>query len=72
MVTDGVACNRRVGKLYRLPGSEAFGCRRCHRLTYRSAQENHRWAGLAAVVARGIPGAKPAVVQRMLTRRAVG
>jgi len=40
-------CNRRVGVLYRLPGSNSFGCRRCLKLQYgtaryhRSPQEEH-------------------------------
>jgi len=38
----GVACNRRVGKLYLPPGAKYFGCRRCHDLTYRSCQAAHR------------------------------
>jgi hypothetical protein len=38
----GAGCNRRVGKLYLPPGGKLFGCRRCHRLTYRSAQEAHQ------------------------------
>jgi hypothetical protein len=39
LVGPGVACGRRVGKLYLPPGRVYFGCRRCYRLTYRSAQE---------------------------------
>jgi hypothetical protein len=35
---DGVACGRRVRKLY-LSG-RYFGCRHCHDLTYRSRQES--------------------------------
>jgi hypothetical protein len=35
---DGVACGRRVRKLY-LSG-RYFGCRHCHALTYRSRQES--------------------------------
>jgi len=40
-------CNRRVGVLYRLPGSNSFGCRLCFNLQYttaryhRSPQEEH-------------------------------
>ncbi len=39
LITDGVPCNRRVGKLY-LRG-RYFGCRHCHDLTYDSCQESH-------------------------------
>ncbi|QDU23612.1 hypothetical protein [Urbifossiella limnaea] len=42
LVVRGVACNRRAGKLYLPPGSRYFGCRTCHDLTYRSAQEAHQ------------------------------
>jgi hypothetical protein len=36
----GVACERRVAKLY-LPGNaEFFGCRHCYDLTYRSCKEH--------------------------------
>jgi hypothetical protein len=36
------ACGRRVGKLYLPPRGRYFGCRHCHRLTYRSAQEHDK------------------------------
>lgn len=39
---DGIACGRRVQKLYLPPGERYFGCRSCHDLTYRSAQEHDR------------------------------
>jgi hypothetical protein len=42
LIADGVACNRRVGKLYLPPGARYFGCRHCHRLTYRSVQEHDK------------------------------
>jgi hypothetical protein len=38
LVNNGIACNRRVRKLY-LSG-RYFGCRHCHRLVYRSSQES--------------------------------
>lgn len=41
LAANGAACNRRVGKLYLPPGSRYFGCRSCHRLTYRSCQASH-------------------------------
>ncbi len=42
LVVNNVPCNRRVGKLYLPPGDRYFGCRHCHRLTYRSAQEHDK------------------------------
>jgi hypothetical protein len=42
LIVGGVACNRRVGKLYLPPGAHYFGCRKCHDLTYESCQEAHR------------------------------
>lgn len=38
---NGVACNRRVGTLYLPAREKLFGCRHCHKLTYRSSQEAH-------------------------------
>ena len=35
---NGVKCARRVAKLFQPPHSPYFGCRFCHRLTYRSRQ----------------------------------
>ena len=35
-------CNRRVAKLYLPPGGRYFGCRLCHGLTYKSAQEHDK------------------------------
>ena len=40
LIVDGKACERRVSALY-LCG-RYFGCRNCHRLTYRSCQEAHK------------------------------
>jgi hypothetical protein len=42
LIVRGIACNRRAGKLYLPPGVKYFGCRKCHDLTYRSAQEAHQ------------------------------
>ncbi|MCC7085194.1 MAG: hypothetical protein IT427_09330 [Pirellulales bacterium] len=42
LIVNGVACNRRVGKLFLPPGARYFGCRKCHGLTYRSCQEAHQ------------------------------
>jgi len=41
LIVNGVACNRRAGKLYLSPGTRYFGCRICHNLTYQSSQEAH-------------------------------
>lgn len=42
LIVDGVSCKRRCGKLYLPPGAHYFGCRKCHKLTYRSCQESHQ------------------------------
>lgn len=42
LIVNGETCNRRVGKLFLPPGAKYFGCRNCHKLTYRSCQEAHR------------------------------
>ena len=52
LIVDGVACNRRVGKLYLPPGARYFGCRTCHRLTYRSCHQAHQAERLAGMLAR--------------------
>jgi hypothetical protein len=46
LLTGGVACNRRVGKLYLPPRSRYYGCRQCYQLTYTSCQESHRFDSL--------------------------
>ena len=38
LVANGVPCRRRCRILYRPWGALYFGCRHCHRLTYRSRQ----------------------------------
>jgi hypothetical protein len=50
LIVGGVACNRRVGKLYLPPGARYFGCRTCHRLTYRSCQEAHQAERMARML----------------------
>ena len=35
-------CGRRVGKLYLPPEERHFGCRHCHKLTYKICQEEHQ------------------------------
>jgi hypothetical protein len=42
LVVEGRPCCRRVRKLYLPPGGRYFGCRRCYRLTYKSAQEHDK------------------------------
>jgi hypothetical protein len=38
----GIPCRQRVRFLYLLPGGRSLGCRKCHDLTYRSAQEHDK------------------------------
>ena len=52
LVVSGRACNRRVRKLY-LRGSY-FGCRHCHKLTYRSCQESD--GRVYALIRAGLKG----------------
>jgi hypothetical protein len=40
LIEDGLACKRRVKKLFLPPGETYFGCRACYRLTYESAQSH--------------------------------
>jgi hypothetical protein len=40
LAVNGRVCRRRSGKLYL--GGRYFGCRVCHKLTYRSSQEAHQ------------------------------
>jgi len=40
LITNGVPCGRRVGKLYLPAQDRYFGCRHCHRLTYTSCQSS--------------------------------
>jgi hypothetical protein len=42
LVVNGQSCHRRVGKLYLPPARRCFGCRQCHQLTHRSAQEHDK------------------------------
>jgi hypothetical protein len=42
LLVNGVGCGRRVAKLYCPPGARYYGCRHCHRLTYRSVQEHDK------------------------------
>ena len=40
LIRDGYPCKRRVRALYSTPREKLFGCRQCHNLTYRSAQQH--------------------------------
>jgi len=42
LILNGIACNRRVGKLYLPASAKYFGCRHCHKLAYRSSQEAYQ------------------------------
>ena len=42
LLVRGQTCNRRVGKLYLPSRQRYFGCRRCHDLTYASAQTHDK------------------------------
>jgi len=42
LVRNGVACRRRVGRLYQPPGQRIFGCRACYQLTYDSCQRHDK------------------------------
>lgn len=64
LCVNGVACSRRVEKLYLPPGAKFFGCRKCHDLTYRSSQEAHQAERIAAHL--GLPAeAVPLLVERL-------
>jgi hypothetical protein len=52
LVVDGMACGRRVGKLYLPPLGRYFGCRRCYDLSYTSCQESHKYDCLFRILAR--------------------
>jgi hypothetical protein len=40
LIVDGRACRRRCRIIYLPPGSEYFGCRECHQLSYESRQRH--------------------------------
>jgi hypothetical protein len=58
---SGAVCGRRAGKLYLPPCERYFGCRQCHNLTYRSAQEAHQTERLVSQLGFG-----PGVRRRLL------
>jgi hypothetical protein len=42
VIRGGYPCGRRVRALYSTPREKLFGCRKCHDLTYESAQKHDR------------------------------
>jgi hypothetical protein len=42
LIRGGYPCKRRVRTLYSTPREKLFGCRQCHNLTHRSAQEHDK------------------------------
>jgi len=52
LVRAGAYCGRRVRKLFLPHGERYFGCRACHRLTYRACRETHMQDRIAAARAR--------------------
>lgn len=64
-------CGARRRIVYLPPGRCLFGCRACHKLTYRSSQEAHKYdRGTYAQVAR-MQGLTPAELRSRLTGRPV-
>ena len=68
LIVNGVTCERRVGKLYLPPGAKYFGCRNCHRLTYRSCQEAHQTERLLDLLGKDCDPE----IARILSRRIKG
>lgn len=66
LVIDGLPCARRVGALYSPPGADYFGCRHCYNLTYKSAQEAHKFDSLWRLMAQG-SGYTPADMRYLMT-----
>src|SRR5829696_5935353 len=67
---DGEECGRRVGKLYRPPGSRTFACRHCLELTYESCQRSHRYDGLFALMVGEASGESFETLKRAFSYRA--
>ena len=60
-------CDRRAAKLYLPPGGRLFGCRTCHRLTYESVHEAHKFDALFRDLAVKMgPGWTPGAVKASL------
>ena len=64
LLKDGEPCHRRVERLYLPPGERQFGCKECHRLTYRSSQQNHLYDRLAQAL-----GLTPRQLRQSITGR---
>lgn len=63
-------CRRRCSKLYKAPGSAVFACRECHKLTYTTSQESHKFDGLFKRLAQDMGGGvTPETVKRVLQER---
>jgi len=69
LIVRGVACNRRVAKVYLPPGARYFGCRTCHGLTYRSCQEAHQAERLLGNLGAGL-GFDPSIAKLLASRMA--
>ena len=67
LVVNGVACRRRVGKVYLPPGGRYFGCRVCHGLVYESSQEAHCGRRLFALLGEKL-GIDPRIAKRLASR----
>jgi hypothetical protein len=52
LLVNGLACSRRVGKLYLPPSECYFGCRHCYDLSYTSCQESHKYDSLWRFLAK--------------------
>lgn len=70
MSVNGHPCQRRCWKLYLPPGSQYFGCRSCHNLTYASSQEAHAFDAIHGLVAAqlGVPLSVLECRMKMLSR----
>jgi hypothetical protein len=56
MERENVSCGKRVRSVYLPPGSDSFGCRECHDLTYQSCRDSHRYDAMFAGLSQLIPG----------------
>lgn len=68
LVVNGQPCNRRVGKLYLPRNARYFGCRHCHRLTYTSCQESHKFDSMDRHLSR-TTGIDLDTIRRVLNRK---
>jgi hypothetical protein len=67
LIVNGASCGRRVGKLYHPPGGRYYGCRHCHKLSYTSAREAHKFDACLALVGRDF-GLSARQVAKLLKR----